>query len=88
VHEAWQVAPAGHAMSHPPPGHVVTHGGTHEQAASGDICAASHAGRGGASVELSIVASPPPSGTTQSAMTFESSRATVHCTGSLDATAV
>jgi hypothetical protein len=87
VHEAWQVAPAGQSISQPPAGHVVTQGGTHEQPASGSTCAASHAKRAGASAEVSGDASPPPSGTTQLAMTAESSSATVHCTSSLIAIA-
>jgi hypothetical protein len=87
LHDAWQVAPPGQAMVQPPPGHVVTHGGTHEQPASGETCAASHAGSAGPSMEASSDASLPPSGTTQSAMTWESSRAMVHWTSSLVARA-
>jgi hypothetical protein len=82
LHEPRHAASGGQSISHLPLGHVVTHGGVQVQPASGRTCAASHVGRGGASVVLTNGASLPPSGTTQLAMTSVSSSATVHCMSS------
>jgi hypothetical protein len=83
-----QVPPAGHVMPQPPLGQAVAQGGAHSQPASGDAWLLSQTGSGEPLVVASELASVPLSGTMQSAATFASSRATVHSTSSLLATAV